>query len=137
MDVAIDDLEISQAPKIEQLRPGHIPVFPPHSKQRHPVIYLGVFPEPSACLAAAAPLKATQECCLAIRRIPNPRPCAAVERICWRSRKLGPVHTAGHPLIKLFEGLSAPRLYRPFRSVLSADFERERQNPHSCKMVIH
>ena len=34
VDVAINDLEIWQAPKIEQLRPGHIPVFPPHSKQR-------------------------------------------------------------------------------------------------------
>jgi len=43
----------------------------PDSKQRHPVIYLGGFPEPSACLAAAPPLKATQECCLAIRRIPE------------------------------------------------------------------
>ena len=78
-----------------------------NSKQRHPVIYLGVFPEPSACLAAAAPLKATQECCLAIRRIPNPRPCAAVERICWRSRKRGPGVTPGHPLM-VRDGLKYP-----------------------------
>ncbi len=41
------------APKIEQLRPRHIPVITPHAKQWHPVIHLSVLPKPPTRLAAA------------------------------------------------------------------------------------
>lgn len=43
----------------------------PHLEQRDSVIYLGVLPEPSTCLAAAPPLEATQECYLAIGCVPE------------------------------------------------------------------
>jgi hypothetical protein len=44
VDVAIDHLEIWQAPKIKQLRPGHIPIFPPYPKQRNAVVNLSALP---------------------------------------------------------------------------------------------
>lgn len=71
MDVAIDYLEIWQAPVGEQLRPLDVPVFLPYAKQGDPVIYFGVPPQPSACLETASSLKTTQERCLAIRCIPE------------------------------------------------------------------
>jgi hypothetical protein len=71
VDVAIDYLEVWQAPIGEQLRPRDVPVFLPYAKQGDPVIYFGVPPQPSACLETASPLKTTQKCCLAIRRIPE------------------------------------------------------------------
>jgi hypothetical protein len=71
VDVAIDYLEIWQAPVGEQLRPLDVPVFLPYAKQGEPVIYFGVPPQPSACLETASPLKTTQKRCLAIRCIPE------------------------------------------------------------------
>jgi integrase len=53
VDVAIDYLEIWQAPVGEQLRPLDVPVFLPYAKQGDPVIYFGVPPQPSACLETA------------------------------------------------------------------------------------
>src|SRR5215470_8953263 len=38
--VAIDDLKVRQAPKIEELRPRQFPAFAPHSKQRNAVVNL-------------------------------------------------------------------------------------------------
>ena len=43
----------------------------PDPKQRDPVIYLSIPPEPSTCLTAAPPLEATQEWRLAIRCVPE------------------------------------------------------------------
>ena len=43
----------------------------PDQKQRDPVIYLSIFPQPSAGLAAAPLLEPAQECGLAVRRIPE------------------------------------------------------------------
>ena len=74
VDIAIDHLKIWQAPIIEQLRPWRVPVFAPHPKQRHAVVNLGAFPQPSAGFAAASRLQAPQERGLATRRIPE-LPC--------------------------------------------------------------
>ena len=71
VDVAIDYLEVWQTPVGEQRRPRNGSVVLPYSKQRHTVIYFGVPPQPSTCLAAAPPLKATQERCLVIRCAPK------------------------------------------------------------------
>jgi hypothetical protein len=38
--ITIDHLKVRQSPKIEQLGPGIVPVFLPHSKQRNTVINL-------------------------------------------------------------------------------------------------
>jgi hypothetical protein len=43
----------------------------PDPKQWDSVIDLSILPEPSTCLTAAPSLQAAQECCLAIRRIPE------------------------------------------------------------------
>ena len=71
MDVAIDYLEVWQSPVVEQLRPSFIAMVAPNSKQGDAMIYLGVPPQPSACLETASPLNTTQKRCLAIRSIPE------------------------------------------------------------------
>jgi hypothetical protein len=56
VDVAVDDLQVGQSPVAEQLRPSFIPMVTPDTKQRDPVIYLRILPEPPACLTAAPAL---------------------------------------------------------------------------------
>jgi hypothetical protein len=69
--VAIDYLKVWQAPKIEQLGPFFIAMVTPDSKKRDLVIYLGVPPEPSTCLAATPRLQASQKRGFATRRVPE------------------------------------------------------------------
>jgi hypothetical protein len=71
VDVAINDLEVRQSPVVEQARPSFAPMVTSDPKERNSMIYIGVLPESSACLAAAPPLQATQECCLAVRCVPE------------------------------------------------------------------
>src|SRR6476469_10223854 len=56
VNIAIDYLEVWQAPIAEQLRPRRSPVFAPDPKQGHAVINVGALPQPSAALAAPPPL---------------------------------------------------------------------------------
>ena len=56
VDVAINHLEVWQAPIIEQRRPRRVAVFVPHPKQRDAVVNLGAFLQPPAGLTAAARL---------------------------------------------------------------------------------
>jgi hypothetical protein len=44
MDIAINDLKVWQAPKVEQLRPRHIPVITPHPKKRNAVVNFSALP---------------------------------------------------------------------------------------------
>jgi hypothetical protein len=71
VDVAINHLKIWQSPIVEQLRPSFIAMVAPDSKQGDAMIYLGVPPQPSACLETTSPLKTTQKRCLVIRCIPE------------------------------------------------------------------
>ena len=61
MNVAIDYLEVWQAPIGEQIRPRRFPVLTPHAKQRDAVVNFGALSKPSAALAAAPCLQPPQE----------------------------------------------------------------------------
>ena len=71
MNIAIDYLEVWQAPIGEQLRPRRSPVFAPDPKQWHAVINVGALPQPSAALAAPPPLQPPEEPGVAIRHVPK------------------------------------------------------------------
>ena len=71
VDVAIDQLKVRQAPKIEQPRPRRVSVFAPDPKQRDAMVNFGVPPQPPAALSAASTLEAPQESGLATWRIPE------------------------------------------------------------------
>jgi len=71
VNIAIDYLEVWQAPIGKQLRPRRSPVFAPDPKQWHAVINFGALPQPSAALAAATRLQAPQEPGVAARRVPK------------------------------------------------------------------
>src|SRR5262249_49081004 len=70
-NVAINYLEIWQAPIAEQLRPLRFPVLAPNPKQREPVVDFGALPQASAALAAAPSLQPSQEPNVAVRRGPK------------------------------------------------------------------
>jgi hypothetical protein len=74
VNVAIDYLEIWQAPIGEQIRPRRFPVLTPHWKQRNAVVNFGVLPKASAALAAAPCLQPPQERDVVARRVPK-LPC--------------------------------------------------------------
>ena len=71
VNIAINYLEVRQAPIGEQLRPRRSPVFAPHPKQRHAMINFGALPQSSAALAAATRLQPPQEPGVAARRVPK------------------------------------------------------------------
>src|SRR6185312_704775 len=71
VNIAIDYLEVWQAPIGKQLRPRRSPVFAPDPKQWHAVINFGALPQPSGALAAATRLQAPQEPGVAARRVPK------------------------------------------------------------------
>jgi hypothetical protein len=71
VNVAIDYLEVWQAPIGEQIRPRRFPVFAPHPKQRDAVVNFGALPQPSAALAAAPRLQPPQEPGVVTRRVPK------------------------------------------------------------------
>jgi hypothetical protein len=60
VNIAINHLKVGQSPIAEQFRPSFIAMVTPDPKQWDPVIYLGIAPQSSTCLAAATPLEATQ-----------------------------------------------------------------------------
>ena len=69
--VAINHLKVRQSPIPEQFRPSVMAMVTPDKKQWDTVIYLGVPPEPSTGLAAAAALQSTQECYFTVWCIPE------------------------------------------------------------------
>src|SRR6478672_8778274 len=71
VNIAIDYLEVWQAPIGEQLLPRHSPVFAPDPKQWYAVVNFGARPQPSATLAAPPPLQPPEEPGVAIRHVPK------------------------------------------------------------------
>ena len=100
MGIAIDDLEVWQPPKIEQLRPRRLSMLAPHTKQWDPVIHLGVLPEPPTSLTAAPRLQAPQQSGLAARCNPE-FPCD---------------HT-GAVLGRVFIGAGLPQINVPAKTI--------------------
>ena len=74
VNVAIDYLEVWQAPIVEQIRPRRFPVLTPHPKQWDAVVNFGALPKPSAALAAAPRLQPPQKADVVARRVPK-LPC--------------------------------------------------------------
>ena len=106
MSIAIGDLEVWQAPKIEQLRPRRLAILAPYTKQWDPVIHLSVLPQPPTRLTAAPRLQAPQESGLAARRNPEfPRD-----------------HTGAVPS-RVVIGIGVPQINMPAKTIngLSAD----------------
>ena len=71
VNIAINYLEVRQAPIAQQVRPRRFPVLVPNPKQRNAVVDFGALPQPSAALAAAPPLQAPEELGVAVRHVQN------------------------------------------------------------------
>ena len=71
VNVTIDNLEVWQAPIVEQIRPRRFPMFAPHPKQWDAVVNFGALPQPSAALATAPRLQPPQEPGVVTRRVPK------------------------------------------------------------------
>jgi len=71
VNIAINYLEVRQAPIPQQIRPRRFPVLAPNPKQRNAVVNFGALPQPSAALAAAPPLQPSEEPGVAIRHVPK------------------------------------------------------------------
>src|SRR5262249_48482114 len=71
VDVAIDPLQVGQAPIAEQRRPRLVATLAPDLEQRHAMIYLGGLPQPAAALGAAVKLHALEELDVIARRVPE------------------------------------------------------------------
>src|SRR6185437_89319 len=71
MRVAIDDLQVGQAPISEQVGPRGTAIFTPDAVKRHAVIDLRVPPQPPARLPATAGLQSSQQGGLLAWRIPE------------------------------------------------------------------
>src|SRR5580704_14236748 len=71
VSVAIDHLQVRQAPKSEQRRPRRVAMLAPHLEQRHMVVDLGGLPQPAAALGAAPRLQAAQQRRFAAWRVPE------------------------------------------------------------------
>ena len=71
VNIAINYLEVRQAPIAEQIRPRRFRCSLQHPKQRNAVVNFGALPQPSATLAAAPPLQPPEEPGVAIRHVPK------------------------------------------------------------------
>src|SRR5215472_1022510 len=71
MGVAVDDLQIGDAPIGEQKRPGGLAMLAPHAVERHPVVDLRGLAQQLAGLAAAARLQALEHAHEIARRAPE------------------------------------------------------------------
>ena len=72
MGVAVDHLQIGQAPKAEKPRPWHVAMLAPELEERQLVVDLGVSQKPLAARCATVLLPPLEERHLIARRVPQP-----------------------------------------------------------------
>jgi hypothetical protein len=71
VSIAVNYLEVWQAPIAEQIRPRGLSALAPNSKQRDTVVNFSAFPQPPAALAAAPPLQPAEKLDIAVWRVPK------------------------------------------------------------------
>src|SRR3569623_3596323 len=71
MRVAVDHLQVRQAPEVEQLRPAEIAMLPPHAEQRNAVIDFGSLPQPRAAGGTATLLQLPEQLGVVARCVPE------------------------------------------------------------------
>src|SRR5262249_46350614 len=80
VNIAVDDLEIGQAPERQQGRPRRIAMLAPDPEQRDPMVDLGAPQQAPPRLRAAADLQALEHADLVAWRIPE-LPCDDARRV--------------------------------------------------------
>src|SRR5262249_22954053 len=103
-------------PKIEQSRPGRVPVLAPDLEQRDAMVNFGASPQPSAALSAAPTLEAPQKCDLVTWRIPE-LPCD---------------HASTMP-DRVFVGTAAPQVNLPAEAINGSTEDGAKSRAHCVR----